>query len=127
MLGFFSILSRAHLDLIPTLSRSHRITNGSHPVHIPTPSDLIPIPSDPIPIPSNPTWANLEPIWTSFWTQFEALENERRSAAICPLLVRQDGNERLAAEWRLFLKAPFTMHSEGPPLRSHMPTFGSPG
>ena len=29
-------------------------------------------------------------------------ENERHSAAICPLLVRHDENERLAAEWHAF-------------------------
>ena len=44
---------------------------------------------------------------------FEASENERRAAAIRPLLVPQDENKRLAAEWRLFLKAHFVMLSEG--------------
>ena len=44
---------------------------------------------------------------------FEAFENERRAAAIRPLLVPQDENKRLAAEWRLFLKAHFAKHSEG--------------
>ena len=115
--------------------------------------NTIPSHPDPIPSPFNPTWTqfvpNLEPIWPAFLTQFEALENERHSAAICPLLVRQDENDRLAAEWRPFLKPHFAMHSEGhnknlfhskcvplsretpclekkqkrAPLRSHMPTF----
>ena len=52
-------------------------------------------------------------LWPSFWTQFEALENERHSAAICPLLVCQDENERLAAEWRTFLKAHYASESGG--------------
>ena len=45
---------------------------------------------------------------------FEAFENERRAAVIRPLLVPQDENKRLAAEWRLFLKAHLAMESEGP-------------